>query len=310
MAGLDQREAVAAQEVACHRDLPAVRHHAAGVLGELLDKAVDVVPAAAVEPGRMVLQLPQDLVHLESGHDRLDQHRGADRALWQAEFFLRMEEHVVPQPRFQMTFDFRQVEIGAGAARPQLRGIVEKEQAEIEQRPRHRRAVDQEVLFRQMPAARAHEQHRRLVVQRIVPARFGVVEGDRAPHRVDQIRLAVDHVVPGRRVRVLKIGHEHARPAVERVDHHLAVGRAGDFDAAVLDVVGDRRRPPVGVADRPGLGQKIGLPAAVERRMTTLRALLFDLDGTLVDSEELRGRRKSSAAARTGSRSRTSRGQT
>ncbi len=97
-----------------------------------------------------------------------------------------------------------------------------------------------------------------------MPAGFGIVKGDRAAHRIHQIRLAVDHVVPGRRVGVLEIGHEHARPAIEGVDHHLAVGRAGDFDAPVLDVVRDRRHPPIAVADRFGFGEKIGFPPAIE----------------------------------------------
>ena len=115
-----------------------------------------------------------------------------------------------------------------------------------------------------MPAARADEQHRGLVVQRIMPAGVGVVELDRPAHRIEQIGLALDHVVPGGRVGILEISHEHARPAIERVDHHLAVGRAGDLDAPIADVVGDRRHPPVAVADRLGFGQEIGFPSAVE----------------------------------------------
>ena len=46
------------------------------------------------------------------------------------------------------------------------------------------------------------------------------------------------HVRPGRRVRVLEVGHEDVRAGVERVDHHLALDRAGDLDAAVAQVAG------------------------------------------------------------------------
>ena len=65
----------------------------------------------------MVAQLVKDLVHLESGQDRLDQRGGADRAFRQPERGLRIDEHLVPQPRFAMIFDLRQVEIGTAAAR-------------------------------------------------------------------------------------------------------------------------------------------------------------------------------------------------
>ncbi len=175
-----------------------------------------------------------------------------------------MDEHIVPQPRLEVALDLRQVKVGAGAARQQFLGVVKEEQREIEERAGHRVAVDEHVLFREMPAARAHEQHGGLVVQRIMPARLGIVEGDRPAHRVVEVRLALDHVLPGRRVRILEIGHEDAGAAIERVDHHLSVGRAGDLGAAVLDVPRDRCNPPVAVADRLGLGQEIRFPAGIE----------------------------------------------
>jgi len=120
------------------------------------------------------------------------------------------------------------------------------------------------VLFRKVPAARADEQHRRLVVQRIVPTGFGIVEGDLPPHCVAEVHLPFDQIVPARRRRVLEIGHVDVGPAIERVDHHLAVGRTGDLDTAVHDVARDRRHPPVAVADRLGLGREIGLPPGIE----------------------------------------------
>jgi DNA-binding transcriptional LysR family regulator len=43
---------------------------------------------------------------------------------------------------------------------------------------------------------------------------------------------------PSRAERVLEVGHEHLRAGVQRVDDHLALDRAGDLDAAVL-----QRRP-------------------------------------------------------------------
>ena len=46
--------------------------------------------------------------------------------------------------------------------------------------------------------------------------------------------LSCDQVVPSGAVGVLKVGHVHVGPAVQRIDHHLAVGRSGDLNAAVL----------------------------------------------------------------------------
>ena len=71
-------------------------------------------------------------------------------------------------------------------------------------------------------------------------------------------------IVPGRRVGVLEIGHEDARAGIERIDDHLAVGRPGDLDAAVVEVGRDRRHGPVAFADGAGLGQEIGQHALVE----------------------------------------------
>ena len=76
--------------------------------------------------------------------------------------------------------------------------------------------------------------------------------------------LAVDQVVPGGRVGVFEVGHEDLGAGVERVDDHLAVDGAGDLDAAVEQVGGQRRDGPFGVADVRGFGEEVGLVAGVE----------------------------------------------
>jgi len=75
----------------------------------------------------MVAQFPEDLVHLEGGHDRLDQHRRSNGALPQAKLRLGVDEHLVPQARLEMALDLGQIEIGSSAARRQLLGVVEEE---------------------------------------------------------------------------------------------------------------------------------------------------------------------------------------
>src|SRR3546814_6809884 len=82
----------------CSSDLLiAVGQHEVRAIAELLDEAEDVIPAAAVQPGRMIAQFVQDLVHLESGEDRLDQHRRLDGAALDAELVLGMVEDIVPE---------------------------------------------------------------------------------------------------------------------------------------------------------------------------------------------------------------------
>ena len=78
---------------------------------------------------------------------------------------------------------------------------------------------------------------------------------DRPLDRVDEVDVPADLVVPGRRVRVLEVGHEPARARVQRVDHQLAVGRPGDLDPPVAVVLRRRERPasrPRGSRASPG----------------------------------------------------------
>ena len=74
---------------------------------------------------------------------------------------------------------------------------MEEVEAEVEQAGRDGLAVDLEVPLDEVPAARPHEQRRHLVVQAVALA-VGAVELDRAVDRVDEVRLALDHVVPRR----------------------------------------------------------------------------------------------------------------
>src|SRR5205814_2156037 len=90
------------------------------------------------------------------------------------------------------------------------------------------------------------------------------LEADRAAHGVAQVDLAVDHVVPGRAVRVLEVRHERRGAGVERVDDHLALGRAGDLDPALEHVLRLRRDDPLCFADLLGLGEEVGARTGVE----------------------------------------------
>ena len=124
MTRLDQQLRVASHEVRRHRHKRAVREAEVAAFMEFLYAAEDVVPASRVEAGRMVAKFVEDLVHLERGENRFDQHRRLDRASRQAELILRHHEHIVPKPCFEMAFELRQIKIRRGAACDQLFRVV------------------------------------------------------------------------------------------------------------------------------------------------------------------------------------------
>ena len=111
----------------------AVGEHEVRAVAELLDDAEDVVPAAGVEPARVLAELVEDLVHLERGEDRLDQHGRPDRAAGDAERVLRGAEDVVPQARLEVALELGQVEVRAEPALEQLARVPEEVEAEVEE---------------------------------------------------------------------------------------------------------------------------------------------------------------------------------
>ena len=79
-------------------------------------------------------------------------------------------EHVVPEARLEVALELGQIEVRAAAGVEEPAGVVEEVEAEVAERAGDRFAVDQQVLLGQMPAARADEQRRHLVVEPVLPA--------------------------------------------------------------------------------------------------------------------------------------------
>src|SRR6185312_5547887 len=157
-----------------------------------------------------------------------------------------------------------EIEVRAGVATRQLACVVEEVEAEVEEGAGHEFAVDDNVAFFEMPAARPDEEDGGVVDERIVLVRGRVVVGDGAADGVDEVELAVQEILPGGRCGVFEVGHEDARAGVERVDDHLAVDRAGDLDAAILKICGDGRDGPRSLADLAGRGEEVGAFASVD----------------------------------------------
>src|SRR6185295_11440519 len=97
--GPDQELPAAAQERLGHRYLGPIREDEPRIAADGLDEGEDVVPAPEIESGRMIAQLLEEFLHLPGRPERLDQDRRPDTPPRQAEFLLRIDEDVVPQPR-------------------------------------------------------------------------------------------------------------------------------------------------------------------------------------------------------------------
>ena len=97
MTRLDGKFRITAHEVGRHRDLRAIGQHGMGVAGKFLDEAEDVIPAAAIQPRRVLAQFIENLIHLEGREDGFDQHGALMLACRQTDLLLRAEKDVVPQ---------------------------------------------------------------------------------------------------------------------------------------------------------------------------------------------------------------------
>ena len=179
VAGAHEQFGVGAHERRRHGDLRPVGEGEVGAVREDLDQAEEVVPAARVEPGTVLAQLVEDLLHLERRGDRLDQDGGADRAPRDAEQILGEDEHVVPQPGLVGVLQLGEVEVRAVSGVDLPLCAVEEVQAEVDERGGHGAPVDEEVLFGEVPAARAHDDGRELARRAGTPCRRASVKSIR-----------------------------------------------------------------------------------------------------------------------------------
>ena len=221
----------------------------------------------------MVTQLEEDLLHLEGGRDRLDEHCCADRAVRDLESLLGEGEDVVPEPRLEVGLGLGQIEVGPAPPLEQLQRVVVEVQPEVDEGAHCRPAVHHEMPLVEVPAARAHNDGGEpLVGAQLVALPLGRREAERPADRVAQVDLAADDVAPVRRARVLEVGEPDSRPGVERVDRHLAVRRPGHLDAAIDEVRRRRRHHPLAVADVRRLGEEVEPPGRAPPRRDAPRA--------------------------------------
>jgi hypothetical protein len=165
---------------------------------------------------------------------------------------------------------------------------VEEVHPEVEEAARNVAPVDAHVRLAQVPAARPHEQHRGALDEAVRLARLRGRVRDGAPHGVHEVDLALHHVGPRRRRRVLAVGHEHLRARVERVDDHLAVERTGDLHPSVEQVGRQRRHAPVARAHRRRLREEVEALPRVEGRLPRHTRRKERVDAALIRPHERR----------------------
>ena len=101
-------------------------------------------------------------------------------------------------------------------------------------------------------------------------------KGQAAVDGLAQVGLTFDHVLPGWGIRILKIRHKNTGPGIERVDQHLAVRGASDFDTAFLKICRGGCNFPIQVAahvrcvreksgQNPGVDLYLPVGAALEQ---------------------------------------------
>src|SRR5690606_8980753 len=95
-----------------------------------------------------------------------------------------------------------------------LAQVVEGEEAEVEEGGAHGRAVDPQMLLRQMPAPGADEEGRQRIAQPVLLAAVRGAEGQGAADRAHERALTFDDGLPGGREGVLEVRHEDVRAGV------------------------------------------------------------------------------------------------
>ena len=187
------------------------------------------------------------------------------------ERILGEREGLRPEPSLEPALELREVEVRAASALELLPRVVEEGEAEVEEARGDGLALDEQMAFREVPAARADHERRHLLVEAIGLLRR--LEGDRAAHSVVDVALALDDIGERRGERVLEVGHEHACARIERVDHHLPVDRARDLAPSIAEIGWRLGHLPVVLPQVAGLLEERWALAGVEPGLALSAAL-------------------------------------
>ena len=155
VAGLNQEPHVSIHETRLHCHVLSVRKHGALIQTPLLDEAEDVVPSSAVQAARVMAKLEQNLLHLESSWECLNQDGATDGSKGNPEIVLGKVENIIPKASFTVVLHLREVEVRTATASEELFCIVEEIESKVENGAAHRLMVNSHTRFIKMPSSRA-----------------------------------------------------------------------------------------------------------------------------------------------------------
>lgn len=100
----------------------------------------------------MIAKLVDNLIHLESCCDALNQDSSSDGTTSHSDVVLCKVEHIVPESGLEMALHLGQVKVWTSPPLDQLVCIVEEVKTKVEERTRDGLAVNCEVLLLEVPA--------------------------------------------------------------------------------------------------------------------------------------------------------------
>lgn len=116
-------------------------------------QAENVIPSTAVQAGRVLFEFVQELLHLESSRQSLDEARRSDTVLGETQFAGCEVEDIVPKSSLEVVFHLREVEVRAVASLDEFRGVVEEVNGKVEKTAGDGLSIDEDVAFVKVPSS-------------------------------------------------------------------------------------------------------------------------------------------------------------
>src|SRR5690606_1089054 len=222
-----------------------------------------IVPTTGVQSRRVFTQLVKNLIHLECCGNRFNEYRCPDCSLRESKRIFGCRENFVPQPGFFVRFKFWQIEEWALVSFSQGCCVVEAEQPKVEKGSAYRFTSNEKVRLIEMPASWAYREHGDLMVESIFFA-LRRAKCYRATYSIFQVDVSFDKISPGRRGRILKVGHVDIRTGVECIDDHFSIYGPRDLYTTILQSSRYRFYSPILFANWFGRWQKVGKLAGID----------------------------------------------
>lgn len=105
----------------------------------------------------MLFEFVQELLHLESSRQSLDEARRSDTVLGETQFAGCEVEDIVPKSSLEVVFHLREIEVRAVASLDEFRSVVEKVNGKVEKTAGDGLSIDEDVAFVEVPSSWSEE---------------------------------------------------------------------------------------------------------------------------------------------------------